>query len=122
MRSTEWASTAARHAAPAQRGRPRPPQVAGSYSGAEEGSIFEIKFDAASPGADLQFVSQYPQEKEFLYPPGTQLTCQGVSQEGRKRVLRLAAAYNPDNVLMRLTAAIPSRMAWLAARLVSSPR
>lgn len=40
-------------------------KVAESYSGDGEGSIFQIKFDAASPGADLRFLSQYPQEAEM---------------------------------------------------------
>lgn len=42
------------------------------------GTIFEIQFDAASRGADVQWVSQFPYEAELLYPPCTYLTCEGV--------------------------------------------
>ena len=83
-------------------------KVAEEFSGNVKGSIFEIAFDRASRGADLQFLSQYPAEKEFLYPPGTELTCQGVRVEGGKRVLRLQATYNPDTLLMTRASAIRS--------------
>ena len=83
-------------------------QVAESYSGTEKGSIFEIKFDAASPGADLQFLSQYPGEREMLYPPGTQLTCQHIEEDNTRRVLKLTATYNPDNLLKQRISSIRS--------------
>jgi hypothetical protein len=58
------------------------PRVAIEYAmrGAEAcGTLFEIQFDAASRGADVQWVSQYPYEAELLYPPCTYLTCESVS-------------------------------------------
>ena len=82
--------------------------VAGVFSGDARGSIFEITFDAASPGADLQFLSQFPAEREFLYPPGTQLTCMEVHAEGSKRVLKLRAAYQPDTLLKARASSIRS--------------
>lgn len=57
------------------------PAVAIEYAtkGAEAvGSVFEIQFDAASRGADVQWVSQYPYEAELLYPPCTYLTCESL--------------------------------------------
>ena len=83
-------------------------KVAEVFSGDEQGSIFEITFNSASRGADLQFLSQFPAEREFLYPPGTALTCEGVRSEGGKRVLKLQATYNPDTLLMKRAAAVRS--------------
>ena len=41
------------------------------YSGGWEvpGTILEISYDAASRGADVQFLSCYPRERELLLPP-----------------------------------------------------
>jgi len=54
--------------------------VAGEYArrGTDPSSctIFEIKFDAASRGASVKWVSQFPYEDELLYPPCTYLTCE----------------------------------------------
>ena len=53
------------------------------------GSIFEIEFDAASRGADVLWASQYPGEKELLYPPCTYLTCESVVQPAETGGIRL---------------------------------
>jgi hypothetical protein len=42
----------------------------------KKATVFEITFDAASRGAPVQWVSQYPYEAELLYPPCTYLTCE----------------------------------------------
>lgn len=39
------------------------------------GTIFIIEFTAASKGARVNWVSQYPYEDELLFPPCTYLTC-----------------------------------------------
>ena len=68
-------------------------QVALDYSGgaASEGSIFAISFNAASRGASIQFLSQYPHEEELLFPPCTGLACHATLAAGRKRVLTITA-------------------------------
>ena len=75
-------------------------EVAQSYAGDDVGSLFQIEFDAASPGAQLEFLSQYPKEEELVFPPGTMLTCMAVEPlEGQasKRLLRINCSINPDN-------------------------
>ena len=65
-----------------------------SYSGRadEAASIFQMKFDLASRGADLHWVSQFPEEHELLYPPCTSLTVVGEQQVGAcRRVLHVQA-------------------------------
>ena len=43
----------------------------------ENAVIFKLEFNAASRGADVQWISQFPYEKELLYPPFTYLTFEG---------------------------------------------
>jgi NLR family CARD domain-containing protein 3 len=54
--------------------------VAEQYSGADQqrGTIFEIAAGRIDVGADLTWISQYPGEQEFLFPP---LTCLEVMGE-----------------------------------------
>jgi hypothetical protein len=56
--------------------------VAEQYSGADQqrGTIFEIAAGRIDVGADLTWISQYPGEREFLFPP---LTCLEVMGEPR---------------------------------------
>ena len=42
----------------------------------KKATVFEIAFDGASRGAQVQWVSQFPYEAELLYPPCTYLTCE----------------------------------------------
>jgi hypothetical protein len=69
------------------------PQIAVDFSGApdKKGSIFEIKFTAASRGVDVQMVSLWPEEKELLYAPLTYLTCQATEIVGQKKLIKLDA-------------------------------
>ena len=46
-----------------------------------ECTIFTFTFDAASRAADVQWISQYPYEKELLYPPCTYITVESVSPQ-----------------------------------------
>jgi NLR family CARD domain-containing protein 3 len=57
-------------------------KVAVQYSGAggRRGTVLEIAAGRVDIGADLSWVSQYPCEKEFLFPP---LTCLEVVDEPR---------------------------------------
>jgi hypothetical protein len=69
------------------------PQIALDFSGGpdKKGSIFEIKFTAASRGVDVQLISLWPQEKELLYAPLTYLTCQDTKTVGEKKLIKLDA-------------------------------
>ena len=52
------------------------------YSGGWEvpGTILEIDYDAASRGADVQFLSCYPRERELLLPPFCMFSTSGIEQ------------------------------------------
>ena len=60
---------------------------------ADQATIFQIPFDAASRGASVQWASQYPYENELLYPPCTYLTTDSekvcVIKEGVGKGIRL---------------------------------
>ena len=57
-------------------------RVAVQYSGRDRGrgTVFEIAAGRVDIGADLSWVSQYPGEREFLFPP---LSCLEVSKGGK---------------------------------------
>ena len=61
---------------PAMLSTSKDPKTAIDYSGRPEarGTIFQISFDISNRGADLRWISQYPFERELLFPPGTSLT------------------------------------------------
>ena len=75
---------------------------------ADQATIFQIPFDAASRGASVQWASQYPYENELLYPPCTYLHSERVSviKEGVGKGIRLVhvratistARTNVDNI------------------------
>ena len=70
------------------------PETALQYSSSKEsrsGAIFQIEFDIASRGADVQWLSQYPAERELLYPPCTSLTCTDMVEIGEKKILQVTA-------------------------------
>jgi hypothetical protein len=68
-------------------------ETAVRYSGGKgrKGTILKLEFDMASRGASIQFLSQYPQEKEWLWPPCTNLTCSSetVGYEGAKTIVHV---------------------------------
>ena len=69
------------------------PEVAVKYSGNEAaGSIFAIDFDMASRGAAIDWLSQFPHEKELLFPPCTMLECTGHAMRGTKRLVLVRAS------------------------------
>jgi hypothetical protein len=67
--------------------------IAFQFSGGrgKKGSIIEIKFNAASRGANLQPFSIWPQEQELLFPPFTYLTYKFCQQSGAKRLIKMDA-------------------------------
>jgi hypothetical protein len=69
------------------------PEVAVKYSGKQEeaGSIFAIDFDMASRGAEIDWLSQFPHERELLFPPCTMLECTGYFMRGAKRLVMVRA-------------------------------
>jgi hypothetical protein len=75
--------------------------VAYKYSGGlgVKGTIFQIQFDIACRAADIQFLSQYPAEKEWLCPPCTSLTFEvdsvKQSPDGFKRLVGVRASIQP---------------------------
>jgi hypothetical protein len=72
-------------------------------------ALFAVTFAKQTRGADVAFLSQYPAEREMLYPPGTSLTCQGVTRLGvGQRKLALIAEYEKDNKLRELVGLIDS--------------
>ena len=69
-----------------------------SYSGGWEvpGTILEISYDAASRGADVQFLSCYPRERELLLPPFCMFSVHGIQQRGYKRFIKCGLTVNPS--------------------------
>merc|ERR1711879_101287 len=45
--------------------------VAAKYANGRDSVIFSYKTQALTTGVELQFLSVYPKEREYLYPPGT---------------------------------------------------
>jgi len=66
------------------------PEVAVFYAGSGPGSVFMIDYTIASRAADISFLSQFPHEKEFLFPPNTMLQCTEHVTRGDKRLVVVA--------------------------------
>ena len=65
-------------------------RVAFEYAGADGGIVLEIACDGAARGADLSWLSQYPYECEYTFPPLTLLeTMSTTVGEGGARVYHL---------------------------------
>jgi hypothetical protein len=77
--------------------------IAFQFSGGrgKKGSIIEIKFNAASRGANLQPFSIWPQEQELLFPPFTYLTYKFCQQSGVKRLIKMDAALSTNKTDLR---------------------
>jgi hypothetical protein len=67
----------------------------------KKGSIIEIKFNAASRGANLQPFSIWPQEQELLFPPFTYLTYKFCQQSGVKRLIKMDAQISTNRPNLR---------------------
>ena len=61
------------------------------------GTILEITYDAASRGADVQFLSCYPRERELLLPPFCMFSTTDVEQRGYKRFIKCSLTVNPGS-------------------------
>ena len=71
--------------------------VAIEYASAGEGGIvFEIAMGFADKGAELSWLSQYPHEKEFCFPPLTGLSVRRSRVEGSALVLELLPRVAPS--------------------------
>ena len=71
-------------------------EVAIEYASAGEGGIvFEIAMGFADKGAELSWLSQYPHEKEFCFPPLTGLSVRRSRVEGSALVLELLPRVAP---------------------------
>ena len=82
-------------------------RVAQSYMGDDAGALFELSFSTQVRGADLAFLSQYPAEREMLFPPGTSLTCTKVAGlTDNQRKLTLTPEYIRDTKLAEVVAPI----------------
>lgn len=60
------------------------------------GSVLELEFDAASRGADVQFLSVWPAEQEVLFPPCTMITVRSVEMRSGVRTLLCSVTVNPS--------------------------
>ena len=70
-------------------------EVAFNYSTFKgAGLLFEVRMGAMDRGADLSWLSQYPHEKEVLFPPMTLLEVQDCIAEGGTLVVHLNADVN----------------------------
>jgi hypothetical protein len=78
-------------------------EIAFQFSGGKgkRGSIIEIKFNAASRGANLQPFSIWPQEQELLFPPFTYLTYKFCQQSGVKRFIKMDAQISTNKTDLR---------------------
>lgn len=73
------------------------PFTAHNFSGGwwVSGTILEIDFTAGSRGADVSFLSCYPEERELLLPPFCMFSTHGMVQRGPKRYIRCSIEFNP---------------------------
>lgn len=58
-------------------------EVAEEYAtrnGGKNGRIFEMDYDTNPRGARVEWCSQFPYEKEILYPPCTKMTCRHLNE------------------------------------------
>lgn len=61
--------------------------VAVSYKGKAAGTIFAINFNATTKAGALDFLSQFPHEVEFLFPPKSMLDVKAHSMYGNTRLI-----------------------------------
>jgi hypothetical protein len=63
-------------------------------SGCGRGILFEIKQGMVDRGADLQWLSQHPEENEILFPPLTGIEVQGKRIEGPVVIIEVGLSVN----------------------------
>lgn len=70
-------------------------KVALEYTGKGPGSILSGEYSATTRGASLQFLSQFPHEDEYLFPPKTMIECLSHQTRGNKRLAMVRLSVNP---------------------------
>ena len=68
--------------------------VAASYASSGIGIVMEMQMGMLDRGADLAWLSQYPNEREILFPPLTGCEVQSVRVEGAVRVVSVRLSVN----------------------------
>ena len=68
--------------------------VAASYASSGIGIVMEMQMGMLDRGADLAWLSQYPNEMEILFPPLTGCEVQSVRVEGAVRVVSVRLSVN----------------------------
>lgn len=68
-----------------------------SYSGGwdEAATLLQIDVDNATCPASLQFLSVFPREQEFLFPPLTSHSVREATMRGNKRILECVLHLSP---------------------------
>ena len=61
--------------------------VAFKYAASVTPLVFHYKARALAQGVSIEFLSLYPKEKEYLYPPLTYLSPLGHAEEGGYQIL-----------------------------------
>jgi hypothetical protein len=68
--------------------------VAQQYAASQSPLIFKYMTRALQRGVDISFLSLYPKEKEFLYPPLTYLTPEKIYEEGGYTIVEVTPMMN----------------------------
>merc|ERR1719491_1603616 len=66
--------------------------VALKYAASDSPLILCFKTKGLNKGISLKFRSVYPKEEEYLYPPGTYLTLEDVTDEDGYRIITVATS------------------------------
>merc|ERR1719453_1211538 len=99
-------------------------KVALEYTGKGPGSILSGEYSATTRGASLQFLSQFPHEDEYLFPPKTMIECLSHQTRGNKRLAMVRLTVNPkipDTSAILTPDTVPGAGATASSSLVEAP-